>query len=182
MKEVWLAPNRRAIWLGCVPPLMSLAVGVWLVFGKSIGDFLWLRIIGGALIIFGLAMIFLLLGQARIPRIAYEGGEVIFFLGTKEPIRVPLQVVEAFFLGQGPVKLPGARRPPQAVNLVARLAQRYPEWANRDVKHALGSWCDGYVTIRGTWCEPLNVELVRRLNRRLLELKTQMESNQSASP
>jgi hypothetical protein len=41
------------------------------------------------------------------------------------------------------------------------------------VKPALGAWCDSYVTIRGTWCEPLNGELIRRLNRRLREVTEQ---------
>jgi hypothetical protein len=31
------------------------------------------------------------------------------------------------------------------------------------------------VTIRGTWCEPLNNDLVRRLNRRLKEVQTQID-------
>ena len=60
---------------------------------------------------------------------------------------------------------------PQTVNLVARLSQRHTEWAQQEVKPALGSWCDGYVTIRGAWCEPLNGELIRKLNRRLKEIK-----------
>jgi hypothetical protein len=41
------------------------------------------------------------------------------------------------------------------------------------VKPSLGTWCGGYVTIRGTWCEPLQPDLIRRLNRRLKEVKTQ---------
>jgi hypothetical protein len=81
-------------------------------------------------------------------------------------------LVEAFFVGQGPAELPGGMaRSQETANLVARLAQRATEWAQRDVKPALGRWCEGYVTIRGTWCEPLNTELVRRLNRRLAEVK-----------
>jgi hypothetical protein len=84
--------------------------------------------------------------------------------------------VEAFFLGQGPAKLPGSPNAQQTVNLVARLAQRETDWARREVKPALGNWCDGYITIRGTWCEPLDNELVRRLNRRLKEV-TKQETN-----
>ena len=59
----------------------------------------------------------------------------------------------------------------ETVNLVARLAQRQTQWAQVEVKPALGNWAEGYITIRGTWCEPLNPELVRRLNRRLKEVK-----------
>jgi hypothetical protein len=34
----------------------------------------------------------------------------------------------------------------------------------------LGKWCGSYITIRGTWCERLSVELVQRLNVRLAEM------------
>ena len=62
------------------------------------------------------ASAFLLLGlvrQIRRPRIAYRDGEVLFNLRAGKPVAVPREVVEAFFLGQGPAYLPhtrGARR------------------------------------------------------------------------
>jgi hypothetical protein len=94
-------------------------------------------------------------------------------------LAVPARFVEAFFLGQGPAKLPGPRLAHQeSVNLVARLSQQQAEWAHQPVKPALGHWCDGYVTIRGTWCEPLGPEVIRRLNRRLKEVKS-IEKDQS---
>jgi hypothetical protein len=84
---------------------------------------------------------------------------------------VPVEVVEAFFLGQGPAQLPAVGgKPTETVNLIARISQKAPEWADMPVKQALGNWREGYVTIRGTWCEPLNGEVVRRLNRRLREV------------
>jgi hypothetical protein len=87
-----------------------------------------------------------------------------------------VQVVEAFFLGQGPANLPGDYRGQEkSVNLVARLAQRETAWAHRDVRPALGNWSDGYITVRGAWCEPLDAELIRRLNRRLKEVKTSLD-------
>jgi hypothetical protein len=97
---------------------------------------------------------------------------VFFNLRAGSPIAVPAGVVEAFFLGQGPANLPNVGgKPAETVNLVARLSQKAPEWAKVAVKPALGNWCEGYVTIRGTWCEPLNGEVIRRLNRRLRELR-----------
>jgi hypothetical protein len=96
---------------------------------------------------------------------------VLFYLRSGPPIAVPLEVVEAFFAGQGPAHLPVVSNQPRSVNLVARLSRRNPEWAQQPVKPALGNWVDGYVTIRGSWCEPLNGETIRRLNRRLKELK-----------
>jgi hypothetical protein len=115
----------------------------------------------------------MLMRQLLRARIAYRDGQILFNLQAGPPIAVPPHVVEAFFLGQGPANLPGpVHKQPNTVNLVARLAQRETEWAHRPVKPAFGSWSDGYVTVRGTWCEPLGPDLVRRLNHRLKEIKT----------
>ena len=134
------------------------------------------RWVGAALFIAGGALLGMLIRQLRRPRIAYQGGHVLFYLRSREPIAVPAPIVEAFFLGQGPATLPAGIRPQdETVNLVARLSQRETEWARQEVKPALGQWCEGYVTIRGTWCEPLGTELIRRLNRRLKEVQTACE-------
>ena len=123
------------------------------------------------LIVIGLVLTWTLLSEVRKPRIAYGEDQLFFYLKAGAPIAVPVKVVEAFFLGQGPAHVPGLDEDrTESVNLVARLSQRHPEWAQRDVKRALGHWCDGYITIRGTWCEPLTVEVIRRLNRRLHEI------------
>jgi hypothetical protein len=107
-----------------------------------------------------------------LPRIAYRPGEVLFYLKSRGSIAVPLDVVEAFFQGEGPAHLPGSPSPQtKTVNLVARLAQRETAWQSREVKAALGAWQEGYITIRGTWCEPITGEVIRRLNRRLREVK-----------
>ena len=109
-----------------------------------------------------------LLGQFRRPRIAYCDGDVLFHLRAGAPIAVPAEIVEAFFIGQGPAYLPRTHGPDaETVNLVARLSQKAPEWMHVGVKPALGHWCEGYVTIRGTWCEPLTGDVIRRLNARL---------------
>jgi hypothetical protein len=171
MRETWLRPNRRAILFGCMPPLVTTAIGAWIALAPMFGDHSTWRWTGIALMAISLAMIGLLLNQLRRPRIAFRDGLVLFNLRTGAAIGVPADVVEAFFLGQGPAHLPGAAGKSQTVNLMARLSQRRTEWARQDVKSALGSWCDGYVTIRGAWCEPLDTDLVRRLNRRLKEVK-----------
>jgi hypothetical protein len=133
---------------------------------------IWHRWLGIVLIAVGAGTAAVLLRQLSRPRIAFEDGDVLFYLRAGQPIAVPVEFVEAFFVGQGPAGLPGGISPQrQTANLVARLAQRATDWAQRDVKPALGNWCGGYVTIRGTWCEPLDTELVRRLNRRLSEVK-----------
>jgi hypothetical protein len=173
MHEIWLKPNRRAMGFACVPPSVLGAIGLWmLIFGPQANRYVW-RGIGAALVFAAAAILVMLLHQMLRPRIAYRDGHVLFFLRSGTPLEVPAPVVEAFFLGQGPAMLPGnAGSRQETVNLVARLSQRHTEWAQQPVKPSLGHWCDGYVTIRGTWCEPLGPELIRRLNRRLKEVKS----------
>jgi len=129
------------------------------------------------LIVTSLAMIGTMLSQLRHPRIAFHDGTVLFYVRIGPPIAVPVEIVESFFFGQGPAHLPAVSTQPQTVNLIARLSQRHTEWASQRVRPSLRSWCDGYVTIRGTWCEPLNSELIRRINRRLKEVKHELEEH-----
>ena len=167
MSEIWLHTNRRAIAFALLWPAIVLALGVLLAALASAG---WARWLG-----FGLAVVagwfgLLFLWQLRRPRIARRGDELLFYLRTGSPLPVPLALVEGFLLGQGPSYLrtnkPDAS---QVSTVVVRLADRATEFSQRDVKPALGSWCNHYVTIRGTWCEPLSVPLVNELNHRLAE-------------
>jgi hypothetical protein len=171
MRETWLNTNRRAILFGCVPPLAVVTGGAWLAIGTSRESGHPWRWLGVILLLMGLGTIATLIRQLRRPRIAFQNGLVLFYLRSGPPIAIPVKVVEAFFAGQSPAHLPGMMKQPQSVNLIARLSQRHTEWAQQTVKPALGKWSDGYVTIRGTWCEPLEAELIRRLNRRLKEVK-----------
>jgi len=168
MTEVWLYPNRRVLVLALVPATAVALLGVLLLAtaeSAALRPFAWGLLGLGAVLMIGLA------NQLRRPRIAFQDGNVLFNLRAAAPIAVPAEVVEAFFLGQGPAHLPPVGgQPAETVNLIARLSQKSPEWARIDVKPALGNWCEGYVTIRGAWCEPLDGELIRRLNRRLREV------------
>ncbi|MFO0790134.1 MAG: hypothetical protein U0805_11825 [Pirellulales bacterium] len=153
-------------------PATVAVAGGWLFFASGEAVASVQRAVGISLLAIGGLALGLLLLQTRRPRVAYADGNVLFYLRRGAPLAVPVEIVEAFFAGQGPAHLP-AVTDQRTVNLVARLAQRHTEWAERDVKTALGNWEDGYVTIRGSWCEPLDSELIRRLNRRLKEVKTQ---------
>lgn len=169
MREVWLKTNHRAILFGCSPPLILAVVGlVTVIVAPEHSPWRW---IGAIAIVIGALTTLLLLLQLRRPRIAWEAGNVLFYMRSGPPIAVPLEVVESFFAGQGPAHLPVVANQPRTVNLIARLSRRNPEWAEQPVKLALGTWTDGYVTIRGSWCEPLDTETIRRLNRRLKEIK-----------
>jgi len=169
MTEVWLHSNRRVLLLAMVPVAALGGVGVAIFCSEALPISGWLG--AGCL---GIALLLLggLVRQIFQPRIAFRAGSVLFFLESGGPIAVPLDVVEAFFQGEGPAHLPGtSQRQTKSVNLIARLAQRAIDWQQRDVKAALGHWAEGYVTVRGTWCEPISGEVIRRLNRRLAEVK-----------
>lgn len=177
MREIWLRPNCRAIWFGCVPPAAVVGLGAWLACGGYDLNNSSLRWIGAMIAAIAITMIVLLIVQLRRPRIAYENGEVSFYLRASRPIAVPVGIIEAFFLGQGSAKLPGGLQREESVNLVARISQRATDWTRQEVKPSLGNWCDGYITIRGTWCEPLGTDVVRRLNRRLKEVQTEADGS-----
>ena len=166
--EVWLRPNRRILLVSLVPVAGIGATSLAISTVTQSPPMKWGAI---ALLALSAVMALVLARQLLRPRIAYRDGQVLFYLGPSSPIAVPVEVVEAFFLGQGPANLPGYdSEQTESVNMIARLSQKYPEWSQREVKRALGNWCDGYVTIRGTWCETLNEQTVRRLNRRLAEV------------
>jgi hypothetical protein len=168
MCEVWLRSNRRILALGLIPGLVisGAASALWFSVVSS-----GLRWFAGLMLFVGLALVAIVLRQFVRPRVAYSDGKVLFYLRTGRPIAVPVGVVEAFFLGQGPAYIPGTIEDSQeTVNLVARISQKAEDWQRVEVKPALGRWCEGYVSIRGTWCEPLTNEVIRRLNRRLGEV------------
>jgi len=168
MTEVWLHSNRRILLLAMVP--VAALGGIGLAVQK--GNWLSLPGVLGAGCL-GISVLLLagLTRQIVQPRIAYLDGNVLFFLSSGGPIVVPAKVVEAFFQGESLAHLPGeSRHQAKSVNLIARLSQRETDWQQRDVKPALGRWADGYVTIRGTWCEPITGDVIRRLNRRLGEV------------
>jgi hypothetical protein len=170
MTEVWLHSNRRVLALGLVPVAAAALAAAFILVGVEstlLRVLAWLVVVGTVILAIGLV------SQLRRPRIAYRNDHVLFNLRAGAPIAVPREIVEAFFLGQGPAHLPRVDgREPETVNLVARLSQKAPEWMHAEVKPALGRWCEGYVTIRGTWCEPLSKEVIQRLNARLRELRT----------
>lgn len=175
MTEIWLQPNRRALWTTL---LTFAAIGGAALLGAWRLETVLLRATCGGVALLATLMVGASSVELRRPRISYRDGFVLFNLRGSAPAAVPAEVVEAFFLGQGPAHLPTIHSElPECVNLVARLSEKAPEFAKVEVKPALGAWCEGYVTIRGTWCEPLTNEVIRRLNRRLRELRDLREAS-----
>src|SRR4051812_37553463 len=102
MREIWLKPNRRAILFGCVPPLALAAIGAWLAFALSESTSNFWHWVGSFLIVTSLAMIGIMSSQLLHPRIAFHDGMVLFFVRIGAPLAVPVEIVESFFVGQGP--------------------------------------------------------------------------------
>jgi hypothetical protein len=168
MHEVWLRSNRRILALGLIPGLAISGAAAALCSLTASGALQWFA---GLMLFVGLALIAIVVRQLARPRVAYANGKVLFYLRAGQPIAVPVEIVEAFFLGQGPAYIPGTVEDSQeTVNLVARISQKADDWQRLEVKPALGRWCEGYISIRGTWCEPLTNDVIRRLNRRLGEV------------
>jgi hypothetical protein len=169
--EHWLRTNVRATSLGfLVPALLAVAGGLLIVLlpGDS-GRGPW-RWTGTALVLLAAAMTIGVVRMLLLPRLAYEEGKLLVYLRGTSPLRVPIDVVECFFLGSAPSLMPGSRgESAKATSIVVRLAERAHEWRERNVNPALGEWRCGYITIRGTWCEPVSPALMQRLNDRLIE-------------
>jgi hypothetical protein len=174
MSECWLRPNRRMLRVAALATIVTIVAGglIGSLVGTTAGN--WF---GG-----GLAGAAVLLAVATVraavpPRISLCGGALAVVSGPLASAELPLDDVEAFFLGQGPVVLPLlGEQSARCTNLVVRIAQRAEHVHAGDVAPWVGDWSDGYFVIRGTWCEPLDTALAVRLNERLAVAK------QSAAP
>lgn len=176
--EVWLRTNRRAFTMMMVPPallLLGSLGGLILCLATSQN---WFASAMFGLFVFMSLWLFSSLTHAMfLPRVAYEAGELLVYLEFQRPTRVPIDIVEVFFLGQGPSELPKIKgREPETQNVIVRLAESATEWKHRDVKPAIGLWCEGYITIRGSWCEPITPEIMRQLNHRLIEIQRERKA------
>ena len=171
MREVWLASNRRALLIAMLPAWLLLSSGmsvsVWLAIRASGGVVTWLA--AGVACLTFLWGVWLLV-VLRHPRLAYQQGELLVFLTATGPFRVPVELVECFFLGQGPSHLAPGKDEPTAANVIVRLAESSHPWKEIHVQANLGKWSDGYITIRGAWCEPIDATLVKKMNHRLAEV------------
>lgn len=174
MRECWLKSNQHVYAIALLPALGVLAFGL-LLFAVAVGlNISWLLWVGGAIISLGGVCAIWLFFARRIPRLAFENDELLVYLRGLKPLRVPIEHVEVFFHGQGPAML-NSHHDDETVtsNIVVRIADAGKEWHRRSVRTELGSWCDGYIIIRGTWCEPLSMQRLKDLNARLLEVRRQ---------
>ncbi|MCE9605595.1 MAG: hypothetical protein K8U03_11940 [Planctomycetia bacterium] len=175
MAETWLQANRRAFALpiaaaavvavACVIGAVSL--GRRSETGTSTGFYVLLAAFSVALV--GGVVLLLI---ARLPRISYHDGRVRFYVRFGPPVEVPLEHVEAFLLGRGPIFFTDDRtETKETTTLVVRIAEKAEEFSHVETAPLLAAWCGNFATLRGTWTEPLGVDLVNRLNQRLYDLK-----------
>lgn len=178
--EIWLRTNRRALLMAMIPPGLllagNLAVMVW---SLATHQTWFITAMCGLFVLVLLWLISGLTSAMFLPRIAYQNGDLLVYLELHRATRVPIDIVEVFFLGQGPSELPKLRgREPETQNVIVRLAESATEWKHRQVRPAFGMWCEGYITIRGSWCEKITPEIMRRLNQRLAEVHRQRKAAQ----
>ena len=170
--------------MGMVLPLAMALVGLGAVVGfwppsGLVGSFI---VAAGALtaVLGGLSVA--LLGVAlRQPRIAFDGAALWFHIDGRAPVRVPLEAVEAF-LGGRSESLASHARIQKTYAVVVRFADRFPEFHAHPIRHAMGTWQDGYLSIRGLWCEPISAELIKSLNRKLNEAKRRIRQASEGTP
>lgn len=182
-RQVLLSNNRRAagmlLGLATLPTLVGATGLVWAISQRS-------SLAGGAaggLCLVGTVSLWLAWRWWRMPRLALIGESLEVHLRRGEPWLVPVEIVECFFLGQAPSTLRDQRgQEMESRNVVVRLAERASSWHQQDTERALGRWCDGYITVYGTWCEPLNTALVEKMNHQLVEAKRQLRGARVGNP
>lgn len=174
-RSVWLRPNRRFLWLASIYPLILFGLGLVLLTGVIGGSPVW-QVAGSVIAVPSGAMLLTLAWLMSKSRLTFDRVHRVLCIDTLDPfhvIKVPIDVVEGFLLGQSPSFLPGKRfSRAETSTVVIKLAERAQEWERREVRRQWGTWCGHYVTIRGTWCEPLNVPLIMQLNAALAEAKS----------
>ena len=168
MREVWLHSNRRIAAAGLI---VGAPTGVRPPRGVAVENAatssLVLQVLGGSALGLGAA---LLLPSAYLwwrPRLAFDGQHLLVYMKWGAPYRVPIELVECFFMGQIESHLPGRILPEaESSSVVVRLAQAARQWHRQPVAARLGDWFGGYIIVRGTWSALLTTEVVAELNQR----------------
>ena len=170
--EIWLRTNVRPMLFGMIPAATVGLLGLVLLCGwPSYSPPTWLRVLAGSLAVLAFGNLAIQLWQLRRPRLAYADGNLLVWLRPGPAIRVPVDAVECFWFGRVPTLLQGKRNEKLEESIIKiRIADRAAEWHRQPVSRHLGEWQDGYITIRGTWCEPLTIDVVNRLNQRLADV------------
>lgn len=178
--DIWLRNNPRAVRMLMPWPALMALFGIAVLAASC---FLaspeaawrgWGCALGLLMSAVGILVLVLLERQARGPRVAYQDGKLLLFVRFGPPVQVPIELVECFLMGHAPTLLPGEQNAKQqTITLIVRISERAEEWSHVEVHHLLAAWCDSHVTIRGTWCERLSVQVVNQLNQQLAQVQQQ---------
>jgi hypothetical protein len=161
---------------------MALAGLSGMAMAQTYGLGTWMRVLGLATTIVSLLLALPIAYQMTVPRLAYQGGELLVYLQSAQPLRIPIDVVELFFLGHGTSLLPDqGEQPSKSRTVIIRLAEAATQWHDLPIQSAFGESRESYIILRGTWCEPLTVDVLKRLNRRLAEVHRETRAIQEAA-
>lgn len=183
MTQILLRGNRRIGMLAALVLVFVLSgiVGCMVAWPSTF------IIVGGSVaLMLLLPVAFVICQLCFVPRLSIDDDTLFVFVSNSaRPTAVPLDNVEVFFMGQGAVQgdEPGHPREYQgavAANVIVRLAESATDWHSRDVNQRLAVWRDGYITVRGLWCEDINQELLATMNRRLSEAKRRRRQRESS--
>lgn len=168
--EIWIRTNPRPFLAALIAPGFLTVLGLaWMGWTTSSNLSGWLTGIGGIFIVAGVLLAGALIWRSKQPVLARRDDQLL--LCTEGiPIQIPLELVECFFKGQGDSLLQDRLgKELEASAIIIRLAESAKDWHHRDVSPKYAHWCEGYITLRGTWCEPIGPDLLRQLNKRLVE-------------
>ena len=184
MREIWLKPNQRALTASIVMPLAVILVAALMLTGV-LGEIHWvIQGIAGGFAMVSVFAVTVLIKWFCHPRLAYQDGELLVNLNAGPAVRVPIDLVEVFFAGQSNSHMPKpvhqeSGQLPESRTVVVRLAERAKDYHSRTVMPRLGSWEQGYIVVRGTWCEPIDREVIKRLNQRLIAVHRELRDSDS---
>ena len=168
---MWLRSNSRPAVAGAVVVVLAVAaaaVGLRAGGGPAWGW--WALAAAGAAA--GTAATALVV-TASLPRLVRHGNALRVRLSPLAAHDVPVEIVECVFPGSSP--LDGSESAPRRVGtVVVRLAERAVAWKQRPTFAAWGTWNDGHVVIDGRWCEPLSLDVTKRLGQKILEAKREL--------
>ncbi|MFL2869810.1 MAG: hypothetical protein ACJZ8O_03595 [Pirellulaceae bacterium] len=173
MRDVWLKPNQRALTASVIMPLAIIVLAALMLTGV-LGDVHWvIQGVTGGLALVSVFAVVVLVKWFYHPRLAYEEGMLLVNLNAGPALKVPIDLVEVFFAGQSNSHMPKTVQQsdsvtPESRTIVVRLAERATQYHSRTVMPRLGSWEQGYIVVRGTWCEPINREVIKSLNKQLV--------------
>jgi hypothetical protein len=182
MTQILLRSNRRfgALWMGG-----GFVCGLLTLWSVLFVDLVVVRVVAVLFLLSAISVTFWGWKFCFVqPRLAMNDDELLVYIQrSQKPFRVPIDVVEVFFIGQGAVTGEEPGQPNDyhgavAANVIVRIAESAKQWQERDVDLWLGVWREGYITLRGLWCEDINQEVLKRMNRQLMDAKRRRRSRQ----